>query len=81
MTCVAGLEALSLPEDGTIKAASSFLSHFLALSRDSKGAMYEPVVRQNTEHFLRTLITCICEYCVHLLLVSVSTAYTYCLYL
>jgi len=61
-TFMLAIEALKLPEEGSVKSASSFLSHFLNLCRDHKGVMYKPIIHQNTEHFVRTLMSVICKY-------------------
>ncbi|XP_047488672.1 importin-13-like [Penaeus chinensis] len=56
-----GVEALKLPEEGTVRSAGHFLSSFILLSRDASIGCLQPVVAHNTETLLRTLMFCICN--------------------
>lgn len=60
--CILGVEALKLPEEGTVRSAGHFLSSFILLSRDASIGCLQPVVAHNTETLLRTLMFCICMY-------------------
>lgn len=57
------MEALKLPEEHTVKASSSFLTCFIAFSRDPKvGTHYHTIVSHNVDHLVRTLCYGICKY-------------------
>lgn len=56
-----GVEALKLPEEGTVRAAGQFLASFINLSRDPNVGCLQPVVAHNTETLVRTLMFCICN--------------------
>lgn len=60
--CSTGVEALKLPEEGTVRSAGHFLAGFINLSRDPTGGCLQPVVAHNTETLVRTLMFCICMY-------------------
>lgn len=57
----AGIEALKLPEEGTVRSASYFLSNFINMSRDPAGGSLQPVVAHNAETLVKTLMFCICK--------------------
>lgn len=61
-TTPTGVEALKLPEEGTVRSAGHFLASFIVLSRDPNGGCLQPVVAHNTETLIRTLMFCICMY-------------------
>lgn len=56
-----GMEALKLPEECTVKGASTFLSTFIVFSRDPNGTQFQHIVTRNVENLLRTLCYCICK--------------------
>ncbi|KAK7073770.1 hypothetical protein SK128_019341 [Halocaridina rubra] len=56
-----GVEALKLPEEGTVRGAGHFLASFINLSRDPNGGCLQPVVAHNSETLVRTLMFCICN--------------------
>ena len=58
----AGVEALKLPEEGTVRSAGYFLSSFINISRDPVGGSLQPVVAHNAETLVKTLMFCICKY-------------------
>lgn len=58
---LAGIEALKLPEEGTVRSASYFLSNFINMSRDPAGGTLQPVVAHNAETLVKTLMFCICK--------------------
>ncbi|XP_063872317.1 importin-13-like isoform X2 [Scylla paramamosain] len=56
-----GVEALKLPEEGTVRSAGIFLAAFINMSRDPAGGSLQPVVAHNAETLVKTLMFCICN--------------------
>ncbi|KAK4310687.1 hypothetical protein Pmani_017765 [Petrolisthes manimaculis] len=56
-----GVEALKLPEEGTVRSAGHFLASFVNVSRDPAGGSLQPIVAHNTDALVKTLMYCICN--------------------
>ena len=50
-----------LPEDESVKAAVTFMVLFLGLSKEPKGSVFEPTVKDNLDRLVRKAMTNICE--------------------
>ncbi|XP_018007858.1 importin-13 isoform X1 [Hyalella azteca] len=55
------IQALNLPEDYTVQAATAYINRFIQISRESKIVHFEAIVVNHMEILLRTVMNCACH--------------------